>query len=493
MKGQNCPLHRCFAPKDGLASLRASQLGAGSYLNAIKPWPMLFVESALSMHTMGIGSPLSIQFQVAVMLQLYFKIKRETCSVLPILLAGKLKVTVVHTTRPGEAVTIAELSAQQYRDVTGIICCGGDGLISEVLWPKCIELGARLPCVKNYVQNGNWASRKLPIAVIPAGSDNSLAATLNLWDVYLATMALLKGKPVAMDAMTMHEAELISGTSYRVGRRIAYVHTCVGWGFIGDILEDIGKHRWMGKPKSVFCAVKKGVSFSVMTHEGACWMEDSIAMPKCNFQRCPRTNGFTCVVCAKAKQASTAVADNSVLDVATWTQLPVRDYAALNIGVHPAHSMSVAKEARMCPGTHIADNSLSVVAVNRVSWIRYVGVMTRIAADGETFVSLPGVEYNKASKLLLHRAESANNSAFGVDGEIVHPTTHAVLVQVLPGQSLVMQLSADQFHQVDGFKDPHRHCRQVQCSSTSSCSLEMQTSISVRSVTLKLYCLLPLS
>eukprot|EP00730_Choanoeca_flexa_P006191 TRINITY_DN12101_c0_g1_i15.p1 TRINITY_DN12101_c0_g1~~TRINITY_DN12101_c0_g1_i15.p1 ORF type:complete len:256 (+),score=24.80 TRINITY_DN12101_c0_g1_i15:238-1005(+) len=240
MKGQNCPLHRCFAPKDGLASLRASQLGAGSYLNAIKPWPMLFVESALSMHTMGIGSPLSIQFQV-----------------LPILLAGKLKVTVVHTTRPGEAVTIAELSAQQYRDVTGIICCGGDGLISEV-------------------QNGNWASRKLPIAVIPAGSDNSLAATLNLWDVYLATMALLKGKPVAMDAMTMHEAELISGTSYRVGRRIAYVHTCVGWGFIGDILEDIGKHRWMGKPKSVFCAVKKGVSFSVMTHEGACWMEDSI-------------------------------------------------------------------------------------------------------------------------------------------------------------------------------------------------------------------------
>jgi diacylglycerol kinase family enzyme len=49
------------------------------------------------------------------------------------LLAAGVKVTSVLTTRPNEAMTIAELKAEHHRDVTGIICCGGDGLVAEVL------------------------------------------------------------------------------------------------------------------------------------------------------------------------------------------------------------------------------------------------------------------------------------------------------------------------------------------------------------------------
>ena len=83
------------------------------------------------------------------------------------------------------------------------------------------------------MQNGNLLARRLPIAVLPLGSDNSLCATLDIWDLFTAVMVMIKGEPLPMDACAVHELT----PDMKRGPLLHIMSCALGWGFMGDILQ----------------------------------------------------------------------------------------------------------------------------------------------------------------------------------------------------------------------------------------------------------------
>jgi len=118
--------------------------------------------------------------------------------------------------------------------------------------------------------------------------------------------------------------------------------------------------------------------------------------------------GKPCRTCQQGQKHGPLAESNDVLDVSEWTKVPFRRFSALSFGTHVARSMSIPPEGRrlggcllrhtqgcvhaskhlmscagcMWPNGHVNDGGLEVVGISDVSWIRYVGLMTRIAFDG---------------------------------------------------------------------------------------------------------------
>lgn len=149
-------------------------------------------------------------------------------------------MTIRHTLRPGHAVELGKLQQPGDDCFHGIICCGGDGHIAQV-------------------QQSNLRFRKVPIAIVPAGlfvpnilgrtlnqigTDNALAATLCIRSWFHAVLTIIKGHIEPIDTVSVHEVDLVTrhGASpsenyLRVGKCLTYAHSCVGWAFVGDVLE----------------------------------------------------------------------------------------------------------------------------------------------------------------------------------------------------------------------------------------------------------------
>lgn len=77
------------------------------------------------------------------------------------------------------------------------------------------------------------------------GTDNALAATVNIKTVFHATMAIVRGREQPLDVISVHEIDTVKRhgatdgvSSYlRVGKCLTMAHCCVGWVFMGDVLE----------------------------------------------------------------------------------------------------------------------------------------------------------------------------------------------------------------------------------------------------------------
>ena len=92
--------------------------------------------------------------------------------ILPALLAAGCSVDVRETAFSKHATELARLKDPNL-DIDMLMCCGGDGLINEVI-------------------NGNIEGRRLPVSVVPTGTDNALAASLGLKTVRMAILAAIK-------------------------------------------------------------------------------------------------------------------------------------------------------------------------------------------------------------------------------------------------------------------------------------------------------------
>lgn len=128
----------------------------------------------------------------------------------------------------------------------------------------------------------------------------------------MAALCIIKGSVVPYDVLEARQAEpdpalaaiYVPGaapTTLRAGPRITFASSCIGWGFVGDVLEgelrlqlgahkgmysfcvtdnmmtyftDIEKHRWLGRSRTVICGLKKMFS-PVTSHEGTVWIRPS--------------------------------------------------------------------------------------------------------------------------------------------------------------------------------------------------------------------------
>lgn len=93
------------------------------------------------------------------------------------------------TQKQGHATTIVnQLPLEKYR---GVVCVSGDGLLTEV--------------INGILTRSDFVSAcsQLSVGVIPGGSGNGLASTIDCSDPVTATLKILRGKSQPMDVFSV--------------------------------------------------------------------------------------------------------------------------------------------------------------------------------------------------------------------------------------------------------------------------------------------------
>jgi len=120
-------------------------------------------------------------------------------------------------------------------DLSGIDCLvtvSGDGLLWEV--------------VNGLMQRDDWKSAvKVPIAIIPAGTGNALAASLGTFrDPLSAALNVIKGFTHPLDLWKIKQ-----------GDKTSWAFLEVAWGILADVDIESEKFRWMGDARYTFGGV----------------------------------------------------------------------------------------------------------------------------------------------------------------------------------------------------------------------------------------------
>jgi len=160
----------------------------------------------------------------------------------PMLDVSKLPYEVIETERAGHALEVV-----RERDLSsyGIIASlSGDGLLHEI--------------VQGLLNRPDWeVTRKMPIALLPAGSGNGMATSLKIKNLASAVFNLIKGATEQIDLISLR---------FQSGERV-YCHLAVFWGFIADTDLESEGYRWLGAARFAVGALVRIVN--LRTYHGS--------------------------------------------------------------------------------------------------------------------------------------------------------------------------------------------------------------------------------
>ncbi|EFN55392.1 hypothetical protein CHLNCDRAFT_134482 [Chlorella variabilis] len=143
--------------------------------------------------------------------------------------------------------------------VDAVVAIGGDGTMYEAL-----QASAWLPCeIEGMLMRPDWdAMRHAPLAQIPCGSGNALAASVGMWTVHTAVHAVVKGQRRALDIASGKLPPRTAGPGATLEWARAHERRCfsflsINFGLITNL--DIGTEhlRWMGGTRFVVGALQQ--------------------------------------------------------------------------------------------------------------------------------------------------------------------------------------------------------------------------------------------
>lgn len=125
---------------------------------------------------------------------------------------------------------------RDFRKYDGILAVGGDGTVSEIV--NCLIVKSMRDENKNENDCGAQVPRiKVPLAIVPGGSTDCIAYCLNgTRDRETAAIYAVLGDRFGLDVCSVHSSRGLC----------RYFLSSFGYGFLGDVLKESEKHRWMG-------------------------------------------------------------------------------------------------------------------------------------------------------------------------------------------------------------------------------------------------------
>ncbi|XP_056405571.1 sphingosine kinase 1 [Hyla sarda] len=151
--------------------------------------------------------------------------------VMPMLTEVNAHLTLLVTERPNQAREL--MREQDLSSWDAVVVMSGDGLLFEV--------------INGLMERADWAKAiKKPLAVLPGGSGNALAASINHYSGHqqvtgtklLTNCAFItcKGHPVPLDIVSLTTAS----------KQRIFSFLSLAWGFISDVDIESEKYRFMG-------------------------------------------------------------------------------------------------------------------------------------------------------------------------------------------------------------------------------------------------------
>lgn len=327
----------------------------------------------------------------------------------PIVSAGGDELYIRKTEHSDHARTFAStLGGHDASEIYGLISCGGDGLLHEII-------------------NGNLAGANLPVAVLPGGTDNSLSVSLNIRSAFHAAMAILKGKLVGADLCSVHE---LSASDSSWPEPLTYAHTTAYVGFMSAVLKDMEDNRWLGPSRAPLCGIRHAIRSPKDYQIQVCWRRQQRA-----YVSCSRPKGEPCMICDR--YASNEQEGEGPVQLASSPD----GVHCVMVGCHTAKSHAVQPTGGMWPSGHFSDGSLDVILMPKFSWLNFLTFIWKVSSDS-THVKMPGVEYVKASEVVL-ALPPGSDLCFGVDGEVLPVSSGRIGCRVHPSLLRVMAASPE--------------------------------------------------
>ncbi|KAI6232945.1 Ceramide kinase [Aphelenchoides fujianensis] len=165
-------------------------------------------------------------------------------------LAG-LKPTVYITERANHAYDILqELTPEEWESVDGVVSVGGDGLFNEVLCSVVLRTQVEKQLEITDLNITGLATPHLRFGIIGAGSANSIVSSVHGTDDRpTAALQIAVGSRCCVDICTVHEGNKL----LRISANAA------SYGWLGDVLADSERYRWMGPVRYQYSALRTTV------------------------------------------------------------------------------------------------------------------------------------------------------------------------------------------------------------------------------------------
>lgn len=336
---------------------------------------------------------------------------------------------MVITQRPNQ---IFDLVLQQYLEkFDGIACCGGDGTFSELfnglIYRDILKEHSSEP---SKVDLDNVPRQTKPLGIIPAGSTDTAAYCLHgTTDIKTCIIHIVLGQTTGLD---------LSSVSNDKG--IIKFYACVmSYGYLGDVMEESEKFRWLGPKRYEYAGTKKvlqncGYDVELMILEDSVPQESDVIATCATCDTKEKTKCFEhCAICS----ANVADGKPSSKENEKYRRIRGKYFMVSGANVSCACPRS---PSGMAPYNHVGDGYLNVILVRHGSLWQNLKLLLTLSNPRDEIETLPYVELYRTKKFHIKTMNSSsegsladstqpipmtsnrNGSVWNCDGEIISET-----------------------------------------------------------------------
>ncbi|XP_011175344.1 ceramide kinase [Solenopsis invicta] len=334
-------------------------------------------------------------------------------AVQPLMTIAGIETKMMVTERAGhirDALLTADLN-----DLHAVVCIGGDGSFAEVF------NGLILRTAKDQQIDPNDPDARLPspalsVGVIPSGSTDTVAYSLHgTTDVETAAIHIIFGDSIGLDISSVHN-------NHNLLRLYA---SMLSYGYLGDVIRDSEKFRWMGPRRYDWSGFKKILANK--GYEGEIELLSDPCHPA-GSTRCMKN----CLRCLQHMH-------NSIPDeeISRWLTVRGKFFMVNGANVSCACSRS---PMGFSPHCHVGDGCVDVILIRHTSLINNIRLLLRLSSKRKTVYELPFVEVYRARQFMFRalptQFETELNAAhtsprlsvWNCDGEVIDSTNVKIRV-----------------------------------------------------------------
>ncbi|CAJ0576132.1 unnamed protein product, partial [Mesorhabditis spiculigera] len=169
----------------------------------------------------------------------------------PFFLMAGIRCEVIETQRANHAHDyVLEMPQHEWESLEGLVSVGGDGLFNEILSAATQRTQAEAGKDMNSPSAPRLSTPSFRFGIIGAGSANSIVSTVHETDDWAtAAVHIAIGSECNVDVCTVHENEKLLRISANA----------ISYGWLGDVLEDSERFRWLGPIRYQWSALRTTV------------------------------------------------------------------------------------------------------------------------------------------------------------------------------------------------------------------------------------------
>ncbi|XP_014212641.1 ceramide kinase [Copidosoma floridanum] len=338
----------------------------------------------------------------------------------PLMTIAGIESKVVITERQGHIREI--LLTNEIDSYQAAVSVGGDGTFAE-LFNGMIMRTARDQRIELNDINVKLPRPALPLGVIPSGSTDTLAYSLHgTTDVGTAVMHIIFGDMTGLDVSSVHNDQSL----------LRIYASILSYGYLGDVVRDSEKFRWMGPQRYDYSGLKKIIANKGYEAEVELLPEsvNPAACTRCekNCERCTQRS----VHCSSSENND----DND--DESKYLKVKGKFFMINGANISCACSKS---PMGFSPHCHIGDGCVDVILVRHTSLLNNVRMMLRLASKDKTLYDLPFVEVYRAKEFTFRAANPTDmhssqpsglggsaSSVWNCDGEVINASSVTIRV-----------------------------------------------------------------